>query len=134
MLLRRVVFEATTLEDVFPPERKEESEIRPIYGARDLNSGVGRGGDASDNGGGARPVGRERRKLLNASVLDLMNAPRGRSGGADRHDEVDAVPEVVDVAAKAGKASVLWSGRVRRCASMVTLSERFWPEDPATGA
>ena len=86
LFLRRVVVEATTLEDLFPPERKEELEGRPIDGARDLNPGIGRG-DAADNGGNGRPVGRERRELLDARVLDLLSLERptwkpGRHGSS----------------------------------------------------
>ncbi len=75
-------------------------KVRPIDRALDLNAGIG-SGNSADNGGDARQVGREQRELLYASVQasDLLNAPRGSPGGADRHDEVDAVPEVVDVGA-----------------------------------
>jgi hypothetical protein len=83
---------------VLPPEREEELEVRPIHGARDLDVGVGRG-DTADDGGDGRPVGGQGRELFAASVLDLLYAQRGGSRGADRHDEVDAAPEVVDVGA-----------------------------------
>ena len=83
---------------MFPPEGEEELEVRPIDGARGLGPGVGRS-NAADDGGDGRPVGGKRRELLNACVLDLLDAPRGCPGGTDRHDEVDAVPEVVYVGA-----------------------------------
>jgi hypothetical protein len=98
LLLRHGIIKATALEDVLPPEREEELEVRPIYGARDLDAGVGRG-DTADDGGDGRPVGGQGRELVAASVLDLLYAPRGGSRGADCHDEVDAAPKVVDVGA-----------------------------------
>ena len=61
---------------MFPPEREEELEVRPVDGARDLDPGLGRS-YAADDGGNARPVGGEQRELLNACVLDLLDAPRG---------------------------------------------------------
>ena len=123
MFLRRGVVEAAALEDVLLPEREEELEVRPIYGARDLDAGVGRG-DTADDGGDGRPVSGQGRELEAASVLDLPYY------GTPRVEDLAArivimkwtpplrwltwAPLSSVSAAKAGRAAVQWSRRVRR--------------------
>ncbi len=81
---------------MLPPERNEDIKVRSVHVAGRFDSAEG-GGGARDSRSDGGAVGREGFVLGAAGVGDLGAAPGGGAGGAGLHDEVDALPQAVDV-------------------------------------
>ena len=91
-----VLVEGGALEDVLPPERKEELRVGAINVLGRLNVGERRGG-AGQRGGDGGAVRGESLVLGPAGGGDLGNAPGGGAGGTGPHDVRDAIPEAVEL-------------------------------------
>jgi hypothetical protein len=85
-------------QDVFPPEREEEVEVRRVDGAGAVDSRQGHG-DPGDGRSNRSPVSRDGLMLLLASELHLRAAPGRSTRGASLHDERHAFPQAVEIGA-----------------------------------
>ena len=83
------------MENVLPPEREEEVEVRNINGMRPRRGVAVVGGPGHGQGDGGA-VGGELRELAPAVGGDLGDAVGGGAVCADGHDVGDGCPKLVD--------------------------------------